>query len=218
MTPAVRAAAYESSSKMSHPPNTRSSSEDSGTISSIFGERPSVRLPRRTVPICVSDPIGLARPFRIASTPAMVVVLTAPRPTSRTPSLPTAGAMSTGTGMRVKLYHRHSAREQAGRHLYEKRIEPIAAHVRRPDEIGAGDVEIALRPLRVIVAVDVAAARRVEIGHHRRHHQHIERSVGVLVRVEGKADDLVGHVGDGARVAAARKLRLGRGESRVAGG
>jgi hypothetical protein len=62
----------------------------------IFGDRPSVRLPRRTVPICVSEPIGLAKPFRIASTPAIVVVLTAPRPTSRIPSLPRAGAISMG--------------------------------------------------------------------------------------------------------------------------
>ena len=55
-----------------------------------------MRLPRRIVPICVSDPIGSARPFRMARTPAIVVVLTAPRPTSRMPSLPRAGAMSSG--------------------------------------------------------------------------------------------------------------------------
>src|SRR3954471_10026678 len=83
---------------MSHPPNTRSSSPESGTTSLIFGDRPSVRLPRRMVPICVSDPIGLANPLRMAKTPAMVVVLTAPRPTSRIPSLPRAGAISTGVG------------------------------------------------------------------------------------------------------------------------
>src|ERR1017187_2438346 len=81
---------------MAQPPNTRSSSVASGTTSLIFGVRLSVRLPRRTVPICVSDPIGLARPLRIASTPAIKVVLTAPRPTSSTPSLPRAGAISTG--------------------------------------------------------------------------------------------------------------------------
>ena len=73
---------------MSQPPNTMSSRPASGTNSLIFGERPSVRLPRRIVPICVSEPIGFARPLRMAMTPAMVVVLTAPRPTSRTPSLP----------------------------------------------------------------------------------------------------------------------------------
>src|SRR5438093_11812088 len=92
---------------MSQPPNTRSSSEASGTTSLIFGDRPSVRLPRRTVPICVSDPIGFAIFFRIAHTPAIVVVLTAPRPTKSTPSLPRAGAISTGVGMRLQtIYQR----------------------------------------------------------------------------------------------------------------
>ena len=76
----------------------------SGTTSLIFGERPSVRLPRRIVPICVSEPIGLANPLRMARTPAMVVVLTAPRPTSSMPSLPRAGAMSTGVGMNGESY------------------------------------------------------------------------------------------------------------------
>jgi hypothetical protein len=50
------------------------------------------------VPICVSDPIGFARPFRVAITPAIVVVLTAPSPTRRIPSLPRAGTISTGVG------------------------------------------------------------------------------------------------------------------------
>src|SRR5688572_13599827 len=59
----------------------------------MVGARFSVRLPRRIVPICVSAPIGFDRPFRIAMMPAMVVVLTAPRPTRRTPSLPSAGAI-----------------------------------------------------------------------------------------------------------------------------
>src|SRR5712691_9370869 len=81
---------------MSQPPNTRSSSPDNGTTSLILGDRPSVRLPRRTVPICVNEPIGLAKPFRIAITPAMVVVLTAPRPTRSTPNFPRAGAILTG--------------------------------------------------------------------------------------------------------------------------
>ncbi len=45
-------------------------------MSVIFGVRPSVRFPRRMVPICVNDPIGLAIPFRMANTPAIVVVLT----------------------------------------------------------------------------------------------------------------------------------------------
>ena len=77
----------------------------SGMTSLIFGERPSVRLPRRTVPICVSEPIGLARPLRMASTPAIVVVLTAPRPTSRIPSFPRVGTISTGVDTSRKLYH-----------------------------------------------------------------------------------------------------------------
>jgi hypothetical protein len=48
------------------------------------------------VPICVSEPIGFAMPLRMANAPAIVVVLTAPRPTSSTPSFPRAGAISTG--------------------------------------------------------------------------------------------------------------------------
>ena len=46
------------------------------------------------MPIWVSEPIGLACPRRIASTPAMNVVATAPMPGSRTPSLPLAGRIS----------------------------------------------------------------------------------------------------------------------------
>src|SRR5829696_8750010 len=46
-------------------------------------------------PICVRLPMGSARPRLTASTPAMKVVLTAPKPTSSTPSLPLAGAIST---------------------------------------------------------------------------------------------------------------------------
>ena len=62
----------------------------------MSGERLSVRLPSRMVPIWVSEPIGLARPRRIASTPAMNVVATAPMPGIRMPSLPVAGRMSMG--------------------------------------------------------------------------------------------------------------------------
>jgi hypothetical protein len=35
--------------------------------------------------------MGLARPLRVMNTPVMNVVLTAPRPTTMTPSLPVAG-------------------------------------------------------------------------------------------------------------------------------
>src|SRR5258705_12312065 len=45
--------------------------------------------------IWVSDPIGLAIPLRIAWTPAMKVVATAPMPGRRIPSLPVAGLTST---------------------------------------------------------------------------------------------------------------------------
>src|SRR5262245_18899718 len=60
----------------------------------MSGERPSVRLPSRIVPIWVSDPIGLDLPRRMDSTPAMKVVATAPIPGVRMPSLPVAGRMS----------------------------------------------------------------------------------------------------------------------------
>src|SRR5215472_9389348 len=87
-TPALRAAVYMSSSKMSHPVKTRSFNAARDTNSLIRGERPSVRFPRRMVPIWVSDPIGFDRPLRTASTPATKVVATAPIPGIITPSLP----------------------------------------------------------------------------------------------------------------------------------
>src|SRR5882724_986249 len=46
------------------------------------------------VPIWVSEPMGFEIPRRIASTPAMNVVATAPIPGSKIPSLPVAGRMS----------------------------------------------------------------------------------------------------------------------------
>src|SRR5271157_2120445 len=93
-TPALRAAAYMLSSKMSQPVNTRSLSPARGRNSLIFGERPSVRLPRRMVPIWVSEPMGWAIPLRTASTPATNVVATAPMPGIITPSLPLAGSIA----------------------------------------------------------------------------------------------------------------------------
>src|SRR5665213_2291585 len=56
---------------MSQPPKTRSSRPARGTKSLIFGVLLSVRLPRRMVAIWLTEPIGLALPFLIASTPAM---------------------------------------------------------------------------------------------------------------------------------------------------
>src|SRR5207245_2908606 len=73
---------------MSQPPNTRSSSEASGTKSWIFGTRRSVRFPNRIVPSWVKDPTGWAIFFLIASTPAINVVLTAPSPGISTPNFP----------------------------------------------------------------------------------------------------------------------------------
>src|SRR5438094_8001013 len=71
---------------MSQPPNTRSSSEASGTKSWIFGTRRSVRFPNRIVPSWVKDPTGWAIFFLIASTPAINVVLTAHSPGISTPN------------------------------------------------------------------------------------------------------------------------------------
>ena len=59
----------------------------------IRGELLSVRFPRRIVPICDTDPMGFARPRRMASTPAMRVVATAPMPGIMMPSLPLWGGM-----------------------------------------------------------------------------------------------------------------------------
>src|SRR5690242_17447794 len=77
---------------MSQPPNTTLLSGVNGTNSRMVGDRLSVRFPSRIVPISVREPIGLASPFRTAMVPAMVVVLTAPSPTRRMPSLPSAPA------------------------------------------------------------------------------------------------------------------------------
>src|ERR1700682_3493077 len=88
---------------MSHPPKVRSVSSASGTNFLMSGERASVRLPRRMVPICVSDPTGCDLPLRTSSTPAMKVVLTAPKPGSSTPSFPLAGAILEGFSMPLLL-------------------------------------------------------------------------------------------------------------------
>src|ERR1700674_5317705 len=88
---------------MSPPPKVRSFSSARGTNFLMSGERASVRLPSRMVPICVSDPTGCALPLRTSSTPAMKVVLTAPRPGSSTPSFPLAGAILEGFSMPLLL-------------------------------------------------------------------------------------------------------------------
>lgn len=53
----------------------------------IFLSAPS---PTRILSYCVIEPTGFARPLRAISTPVMKVELTAPRPTTITPSLPSA--------------------------------------------------------------------------------------------------------------------------------
>ena len=65
----------------------------SGMNSLILGESASVRFPSRIVPIWVSDPMGFANPFLIASTPATKVVATAPMPGIITPNLPLGGSI-----------------------------------------------------------------------------------------------------------------------------
>src|SRR5713226_9846687 len=102
-TPAFAADWYALSLKMSQPPKVRSFSSASGTNFLMSGERASVRLPRRIVPICVSDPTGCDLPLRTSSTPAINVVLTAPMPGSRTPSFPLAGAILEGFSMPLLL-------------------------------------------------------------------------------------------------------------------
>src|SRR5580704_4013772 len=77
-----------------------SSKRARGTKSLIFGERPSVRLPRRIVPICVREPTGTAFFLRTSSTPAMKVVATAPIPGRRIPSFPFGAAIFVGFSMK----------------------------------------------------------------------------------------------------------------------
>ena len=80
------------------PPKTTSSSFAIGTSSSMRGLRLSVRLPRRTVPIWVRLPTGLDRPLRIASTPAMNVVATAPMPGEKDAQLAVRGSDARAPG------------------------------------------------------------------------------------------------------------------------
>src|SRR5258706_14077882 len=78
---------------MSQPPKASSLISAKGTKSLIIGSRLSVRCPRRMVHIWVSDPKGLAPCVRMASTPAINVVATAPIPGMSTPSLPVGEAI-----------------------------------------------------------------------------------------------------------------------------
>src|SRR5438309_9126425 len=102
-TPALAADWYALSLKISQPPNVRSDSSARGTNFLMSGERASVRLPRRMVPIWVSDPTGCDFALRTSSTPAINVVLTAPIPGSKIPSFPLAGAILEGFSMPLLL-------------------------------------------------------------------------------------------------------------------
>src|SRR5229473_3773958 len=108
-TPALAADWYALSLKISQPPKVRSFSSARGTNFLMSGERASVRLPRRIVPICVSDPTGCDLPLRTSSTPAINVVLTAPMPGSKIPSFPLAGAILEGFSMPLLLLNDQNA-------------------------------------------------------------------------------------------------------------
>src|SRR5437867_1353009 len=122
-TPALTAASYAVSGKMSQPPNTRLSSLSSGTKSRISGEWRWVRLPRRMVPSWVTEPIGCAQPLRTSSTPAMNVVLTAPMPGVRTPSSPFGGSML--LGRRISTPPTYPRRHGAKRSLVTQRLDGV---------------------------------------------------------------------------------------------
>src|SRR6059058_1633109 len=81
---------------MSRAPKTMSSSDASPRKSLMRGVAALVRLPRRMVPSCVSEPTGSAKPRRARKTPAIIVVETAPRPGVSTPSFPEGGSITSG--------------------------------------------------------------------------------------------------------------------------
>src|SRR4249919_451862 len=69
--------------------------------------------------------MGLAIPLRMAMTPAMKVVLTAPRPTRSTPSLPRAGAMSTAVGTNENYIAVSSRQSAVGSRRSRPRLDPL---------------------------------------------------------------------------------------------
>ena len=129
----------------------------------------------------------------MASTPAMVVVLTAPRPTSSTPSLPRAGAISTGEGT-IENYIMRKYRM----FLRKSRIEPLPVTMsgvrmgERVLQIGVDDPAVASAiaakvglsgNAAIAVADDRDAARahacRRERGRSRRRHSDTARVAAV---------------------------------------
>src|SRR5580765_1265394 len=142
----------------------------SGTNFLISGERPSVRLPSRIVPSCVSDPIGCAFPFRTSSTPAMNVVLTAPMPGVKIPSFPFGGALFPGFSMQL-LDRRDLWAVKAATHA-ERPPKQTSNDERREGDLQIRSVQFPKRALtvqhgrgyRILNSSGEMRARRVEEG------------------------------------------------------
>lgn len=119
--------------------------------------------------------MGLAIPFRIAMIPAMVVVETAPRPTSKTPSLPLAGlidtACVTAENYIIRMMFRWSTMFRPFPNLRKTAVAMIDP---RPGDdilfVGAGDPALAgecgavagLNGRTVVVDANASMASRVE--------------------------------------------------------
>src|SRR6266849_9138541 len=125
----------------------------------MSGERPSVRLPSRIVPICVSEPTGCDLPLRTSSTPAINVVLTAPMPGSSTPSFPVAGAILEGFSMPLLLSNDSNTID--GKNALETRI--AAAEACRVPKQTNND-EGRFRDLQIAAAKTSALCARSFVG------------------------------------------------------
>ncbi len=93
-TPALITDSYALSSKMSHAANSMSLRSARGTKSFISGDFFLSLPPSLMVCIWLTLPYGFDKPFLILITPAINVVLTAPNPGNKIPSLPSAGFIS----------------------------------------------------------------------------------------------------------------------------
>src|SRR5258706_7991680 len=170
---------------MPKPPNPTTSMGVRGTNSEIRGLRPSVRLPSRTVPIWVRLPTGRERPVRMASTPAMKVVATAPIPGRSTPSFPSAGLIGRPFSVVVtdvppggprrrdpkkRCYHTRGRRAGRRRRSGTRKT----ARIGEKDERGRGQLAVVARPheppLPQVVVEDPGAGE-VFLGIERIEHQ-----------------------------------------------
>src|SRR5688500_3361067 len=107
--------------------------------------------------------------------------------TSRTPALTRQGATSLGLGFR------RLSKQVVPRHFYDERVKPfaVACHVRRPDEVLAGDIEVALgRPIVVRVEGLANTTRLRQVGHHWRHSEDVGW-IAPVVEIETEAHNLV---------------------------